>query len=88
MIKARVSKKYDRRSWNNARGTGYLLNIDLIDAFGSQIQATFFKDAVDKFDPKIQQNKVYTFACGTVKIANARFSSIKNDFSLVFDPHA
>ena len=37
IIKARVTKKYERRSWNNARGKGYLMNIDLIDAFGSQI---------------------------------------------------
>lgn len=53
IIKARVTKKYERRTWNNARGKGYLMNIDLIDAFGSQIQATFFKDAVDKFEPKL-----------------------------------
>jgi len=46
-----VTKKYDKRTWNNARGKGYLMNIDLIDAFGSQIQATFFKEAVDKFEP-------------------------------------
>ena len=37
IIKARVTKKYDRRTWNNARGKGYLMNIDLIDAFGSQM---------------------------------------------------
>ena len=88
MIKARITKKYDRRSWNNARGSGYLMNIDLIDAFGSQIQATFFKDAVDKFEPKLKQNQVYTFSGGQVKLANKRFSSINNDFSLVFDPYS
>lgn len=31
IIKARVSKKYERKCWNNARGSGYLLNVDLID---------------------------------------------------------
>ena len=35
IVKARVTKKYDRRNWNNARGRGYLMNIDLCDAFGS-----------------------------------------------------
>jgi ssDNA-binding replication factor A large subunit len=54
IIKARVTKKYDRKTWVNARGKGYLMNIDLCDAFGSQIQATFFKEAVDKFDPVIK----------------------------------
>ena len=65
-----MTKKYDRRSWNNARGSGYLMNVDLIDAFGAQIQATFFKDAVDKFEPKLKQNLVYTFSGGQVKMAN------------------
>ena len=88
IIKARVTKKYDRKTWNNARGKGYLMNLDLIDAFGSQIQATFFKDAVDKFEPKLKQNTVYTFSGGQVKLANQRFSSIKNDFSLTFDTYA
>ena len=35
IIKARVTKKYDKRTWSNAKGKGYLMNIDLIDAFGS-----------------------------------------------------
>ena len=46
------------------------MNVDLIDAFGAQIQATFFKDAVDKFEPKLKQNLVYTFSGGQVKMAN------------------
>jgi len=44
-----------------------------------------FKDAVDKFEPMLKENSVYTFSNGQVKLANLRFSSIKNDFSLVFD---
>ena len=35
IIKARISRKYDRKSWSNARGTGYLMNIELVDQFGS-----------------------------------------------------
>ena len=31
IIKARISRKYDRKSWSNARGTGYLMNIELVD---------------------------------------------------------
>jgi ssDNA-binding replication factor A large subunit len=54
IIKARVTKKYERKSWTNARGKGYLMNIDLCDAYGSQIQATMFKEAVDKFDPVLK----------------------------------
>lgn len=61
------------------------MNIELMDKHGTQIQATFFKDAVDKFDPIINEGGIYLFSNGTVKIANQRFTSIKNDFCLVFD---
>ena len=30
-IKVKVTKKYDMRRWNNARGSGTLLNVDLMD---------------------------------------------------------
>ena len=84
-IKARCTKKCEVRRWKNQRSEGYLLNIELMDKHGTQIQCTFFKDAVDKFESMIQEGKVYLFSNGTVKIANQRFTSIKNDFCLVFD---
>jgi hypothetical protein len=43
-IKGRVTKKQAKKSWKNAKGTGTLLNIELIDHQGTQIQATFFND--------------------------------------------
>lgn len=46
------------------------MNVDLMDKHGTQIQATFFKDAVDKFDPIIKDGGIYLFSNGTVKIAN------------------
>ena len=84
-IKARVTKKGERRTWKNQRSEGYLLNIELMDKHGTQIQATFFKDAVDKFEPILEEGHIYLLSNGTVKIANQRFTSIKNDFCLVFD---
>jgi replication factor A1 len=61
------------------------LNIELIDNQGTQIQATFFNDQADKYDELLQENKVYTFSNGTVKMANQKYTSIKNDFCIVFD---
>jgi replication factor A1 len=34
-IKARVTKKGERRSWKNQRSEGYLLNIELMDKHGT-----------------------------------------------------
>jgi len=84
-IKARVTKKAPLRTWNNSKGTGKLLNIDLVDREGTGIQATFFNDAADKFNNMIEQGQCYLFANGFVKMANKRFTSIKNDFCLTFD---
>jgi len=84
-IKARITKKADLRSWKNARGEGTLLNIDLIDKEGTRIQATFFNDTAQKFDSELQENSVYTFTGGQVKLANKKFTSIKNDYCITFD---
>ena len=40
------------------------MNIELCDAFGSQIQVTFFKEAVDKFDKVLKQGKCFLFSNG------------------------
>ena len=57
-IKARVTSKADIRRWSNAKGEGTLFSIDLLDSQNTEIRATFFKDACDKFYPLIEQGKV------------------------------
>ena len=79
---------YPLKQWNSDKGSGYILNIDLIDKDQSQIQATFFNDAAEKFDKILRENKVYLFANGFVKMANKKFTSIKNDHCITFDVNA
>lgn len=57
----------------------------MIDQFGTQIQATLFKEAVDKHAAGLIEGEVYTITGGNIKLANQRFCSIKNDFALVLD---
>jgi len=83
-IKVRVTKKYDIKKWNNARGTGELFTVDLVDADGTQIQGTFFNQQVQKFYPGIKENKVYVVSSGAIKLANKKFTSIPNDFCISF----
>ncbi len=65
------------------------MNIELIDKDGTQIQATFFgPEAASKFGPLIKENKVFLFANGSVKLANKKYTSIKNDYCLTFDQSA
>ena len=37
IVRARISKMYDKKHWDNSRGRGYLLNFELIDSYGSSI---------------------------------------------------
>lgn len=85
VIKARVVKKGDMRNWRNSRGEGRLFSIDLIDRDGTLIQATAFNEQADKFHDMLEPDQVYTFMNGSVKLANKKFTSIKNDYCLSFD---
>lgn len=40
------------------------MNIDLIDKEGTQIQATFFGEAANKFDHLLRENHIYLFSNG------------------------
>ena len=64
------------------------MNVELMDIHGTMIQGTFFKDAFDRFDPILREGAIYLMSGGTVKLANQRFATVKNDFCLVFDRQA
>ena len=84
-IQARIASKSEKRTTNKG---GSLLKIGLVDLYGTQIEGTFFNEAADLFDPILKENKVYLFSNGCVKMANKRFTSIKNDFCIVFEKTA
>ena len=88
IIKARITKKFPVRTYHNKNGSGKLLNFELIDRHGTQIQATCFNKAVDKFDQILEQDKVYILSKGTVKVSNTKFTSIKNDYCITFSPYS
>ena len=84
-IKARITKKHQKKPWKNAKGAGCLLNVELIDSFGTQIVATFFNDVAERWDEGLKEGGVYLFSNGSVKIANQKYTSVKNDYCIVFD---
>lgn len=83
-FKARIVKKPPLKPYQNQKGAGQILNIDLIDREGTMIQATMFNETAEKWNSKLEENKVYIFANGRVNLANKRFTSIKNDYSITF----
>ncbi|BES96364.1 Replication protein A 70 kDa DNA-Hypothetical protein [Nesidiocoris tenuis] len=83
VIKARVMTKSPIRTWSNAKGEGKLFSVDLVDESG-EIRATGFRDAVDKFYELLEENKVYLISKCQLKMANKKFSSLKNDYEMTF----
>lgn len=84
-IKVRVTSKGAMREWNNDRGSGKLFSVDLLDESGTEIRGTFFKEGADKFFDVIQEGQVYYMGGGRLKVANKKFTSIKNDYEISFD---
>jgi replication factor A1 len=87
-IKARVTSKSEVRNWSNAKGQGNLFSMELVDSSGVDIKATFFKEAVDRFYPMIQVDKVYTLSGGKLKTANLQYNKCKSGFEITFDQNA
>jgi replication factor A1 len=84
-IKARITSKSELRRWANAKGEGTLFSVDLLDSQGSEIRGTFFKETADKFFPLLEEQKVYSFCGGKIKVANKQYSAIKNNYEITFD---
>jgi len=85
IIKARISKRGDVKTTRNG---GQLLKIEMVDQYGTQIEGTFFNDAAKMFGEILEENKVYLFSNGSVKMANKKFTSVKNDFCIIFDKNS
>ncbi|TNV82512.1 hypothetical protein FGO68_gene2808 [Halteria grandinella] len=80
-IKAQITKKGKKISYQN----GFLFKIDLIDEEGTQIEGTFYKDCADEFFPKLEEGKIYLFSKSQVTTANKKFTSIQNDYRIIFN---
>ena len=89
IILAKVTAKSNIRIFNRKDGKeGKLFSFDLIDTQDGQINCTWFNDGVDKFYDIIQKGKIYRISRGSVRPANKKFTSIKNDYSISFDDKA
>jgi replication factor A1 len=84
-IRAKIVQKSTMLTWANERGTGNLFSIILKDKSGKEIRGTFFKVDADHWYERLELDKVYTVTGGRVKPANAKFSTVQNDYEITFD---
>jgi len=63
---------------------GQVFSVDLLDAEGGEIRCSFFNDAASKFHAELAQGKIYTFANGSVKVANKKYNSLNHNYEIAF----
>ncbi|XP_051933461.1 replication protein A 70 kDa DNA-binding subunit isoform X1 [Hippocampus zosterae] len=80
-ICARITNKSGIRTWSNSRGDGKLFSMEVVDESG-EIRVTSFNQEVDKFFGLIEVGKVYYISKGNLKVANKRFTTVKNDYEI------
>lgn len=83
-IRARCTFKPEIKTFNNDKGGGKLFSVDLLDESG-EIRAVAFNDAVDNLYPLFQVDQIYKISGGTLRFANKKFNSLKNDYEIVLD---
>jgi len=88
VIRAKVKNKSGIRTWSNAKGEGSLFSIELLDSSGTDVKGTFFKEAVDKFFNFLEEDQVYNFSGGRLKVANTQWNRCKSQFEITFDQNS
>ena len=83
-IRARVGNKSEIRKYRNKNGEGQLFNVTFLDESG-EIRATGFGETVDKLYPLLQEGQVYFVSKCTVNLAKKQFSTVNNEYELIFD---
>lgn len=81
-VRAKVSSKGQLRS-AGAAGT-QVLSAELVDAHGTAIEATFWREAATTAESLLEVGSVFLFSRGRVKPANRAYSGVRNDYCLDF----
>jgi len=86
-IKAKVMRRSATRNWNSNGKQGKVFDCELADVKGTEIKASWFNEAADKFN-FLTEGKVYTFHRGQVKVANKKYNQLKHQYELNFNADA
>ncbi|CAG8580360.1 5116_t:CDS:1 [Cetraspora pellucida] len=80
-IEAIVGTKTDIKPWQSDHGSGKWFAVVLFDSSG-EIRATAFEDA-DNFYNQLQIGKLYSISKAKIRMANKKYSTVKNDYELI-----
>jgi len=88
VIKARITSVSAPRTFQRkgaGGGEGKLFSLELLDAEGGQIRATFFNEAVDKYQKELETGKVFFFSGGNLRVADPRYKTCNHRYEISFD---
>lgn len=80
-INGRCTAKTNKRTWNNANGSGILFSFDLKDSSGD-IRVTAFRQQCDLYFDLVQANEVYLLSGGRINRADARYTRSKSPYAI------
>jgi len=85
-IKGRVTTRGTMRDFKQRNGgEGKVFHVELLDAEGGEIRASFFNEAAEKLYSVMEVGKCFKLSKGNVKIANRQYNTCKHRYELVFD---
>ena len=88
-IRARVTNKGSLRTFTKgANGGGKVFGVELLDAEGGEIRASFFNQAADLFFDKLIVGKIFNLSRGQAKVANRQYNICNHRYELTFDKDA
>eukprot|EP00438_Fugacium_kawagutii_P001245 Skav223441 [mRNA] locus=scaffold350:694905:703551:+ [translate_table: standard] len=88
-IKGRVTMRAPMREFKARNGgEGKVFHVELLDAEGGEIRASFFNEAAEKLHSVMEVGKVFKLTKGSVRIANRQYNTCKHRYELVFDKMA
>jgi len=91
-VKARIASRSQLRSFQRKGGgaEGKVFHVEIVDAGGGEIRASFFDKAAVGHYELLQVGKVFTFSSkgAQVKIANRQYNTTNSRYELTFDKGA
>jgi len=85
LIKVRITKKSDKKVFQNSSKSGSLFTFNIIDEEGTEFPCCAFNKACEKFYDVIEEGKVYEFRGGYIKINDRKYTNLKSEYKYFLD---
>ena len=85
LMKVRVTKKFEKRTFGSGQKQGAVFSFNIIDEEGTEFPCCGFNKACENFYDKLTEGKVYEICGGYVKINDKKYTNIKSEYKYFLD---